>query len=54
MGDRPYICSYCKHYAAEKGCEYFGKNIPSLITTGKFDHKTPIKNEKYYLKKIQK
>lgn len=44
--DRPYICWYCKHFTVEKGCEHFGHNIPSLITTGRFDHKTPIKNEK--------
>lgn len=46
MLDRPYICWYCKHYTVEKGCEHFGHHIPSLITTGRFDHKTPIKNEK--------
>lgn len=44
--ESPYICWYCKHFTVEKGCEHFGKNIPDLITVGRFDHTTPIKNEK--------
>ena len=41
------ICIYCKHYNREKReCSYFGKDIPTLILHGFFNHKTPIKNEK--------
>jgi len=39
------ICFYCKHYN-ERKCSYFGVEIPDLIFTAGFNHKTPIKNEK--------